>query len=165
MPFFSSVIKFRAIDAKVYVIVSREKITPIMVTSRSNVLSFRASTGSLKVRHMSEIKTHIATVALSKCLMTGQKESDFNTSGSAFLLESVKDSSCLLILWDPYNLLLLPFVLSRRDFYISGSSELGVEFPPSKSDPADKQSSGVDYCFDWFEDGKGVVFLEMFYSY
>ena len=94
LPFFSSVIKLRPIDARVYVIVSREKMTPIMVTSRSNVLSLSASTGSLKVRHMSEIRTHIATVKLSKCLITGQKESDFNTSGSAGLLECVYDS-CL----------------------------------------------------------------------
>ena len=62
--FLGSGIKLRTVDVSVYVMVSIEKITPMIqvVISSSFNLSWRR--GSLKVRHISEVDMHRAVAAI-----------------------------------------------------------------------------------------------------
>ena len=64
IPLRSSLTKFRPNDVREYVIVSIEKTRPICVTFKFFEPSMSASTGSLKVRHISESDTHMAIVTI-----------------------------------------------------------------------------------------------------
>ena len=65
-PLGDSLTKFRPIEATVYIIVSSEKMSPTFIVSTSWLASLIASTGSLKVKHMSESEMLMAIVQMSK---------------------------------------------------------------------------------------------------